>query len=149
MITIPPKIAYIKNKHTACGYSLFTDRSFDSSKSKHGFYRGEDSMKKFFVDLRDHTAGIIICKKGNVTTDITEKESYQKQKNCHICKIEFKDKFDGDENYCKVREQSHYIGKCKDAAHSVFNLKYEISLKLSVVLRNRSNYITIVEEFDG
>ena len=34
------------NKHTACGYSLFTHCSSDRNKNKHDYYRGEDCMKK-------------------------------------------------------------------------------------------------------
>ena len=35
------------NKHTPSGYSLFTHCSFDNSKNKLNYYRGEDCMKKF------------------------------------------------------------------------------------------------------
>ena len=34
-------------KYTACGYSLFTQSSFDSNKNKHAFWRVEDPVKKF------------------------------------------------------------------------------------------------------
>ena len=40
------------NKHTPSGYSLFTHCSFDETKNKIGYYRGEDCMKKFSVDLK-------------------------------------------------------------------------------------------------
>ena len=42
------------SKHTTCGYSLFTHYSFDSSRSKHMFYRGADYAQKFSADLRKH-----------------------------------------------------------------------------------------------
>ena len=42
------------NKHTASGYSLFTHCSFDETKNKLDYYRGEDCMKKFCKDLREH-----------------------------------------------------------------------------------------------
>ena len=44
------------SKHTACGYSLFTHCSFDSSRSKHNFYRRAYCMKKFCGDLKKHAA---------------------------------------------------------------------------------------------
>ena len=47
------------NKHTPSGYSIFTHCSFDKSKSKFSYYRGEDCMKKFCKDLREHAAKII------------------------------------------------------------------------------------------
>ena len=42
------------NKHTPSGYSLFTYCSFDETKNKTGYYRGEDCMKKFCLDLKEH-----------------------------------------------------------------------------------------------
>ena len=46
-------------------YSLFTHCSFDNNKSKHGFYRRQDSVKNFCGDLREHAAKIINCERGN------------------------------------------------------------------------------------
>ena len=42
------------NKHTPSGYSLFTHCLFDITKNKLDYYRGEDCMKKFCLDLREH-----------------------------------------------------------------------------------------------
>ena len=42
------------NKHTPSGYPLFTHCSFDKTKNKLDYYRGEDCMKKFCLDLREH-----------------------------------------------------------------------------------------------
>ena len=47
------------NKHTPSGYSLFTRCSFDEKRNKLSHYRGEDSMKKFCKDLREHATKII------------------------------------------------------------------------------------------
>ena len=41
------------NKHTPSGYSLFTRCSFDTTKNKLDYYRGEDCMKEFCLDLRE------------------------------------------------------------------------------------------------
>ena len=41
------------NKHKPSGYSLFTNL-FDATKSKLDYYRGNDIMKKFCKDLREH-----------------------------------------------------------------------------------------------
>ena len=38
------------NKHTSSGYSLLTHCSFDKTKNKLDYYRGEDCMKKFCKD---------------------------------------------------------------------------------------------------
>ena len=47
------------NKHTPSGYSIFTHCSFDKSKSKLNYYRGEDCMIKFCKDLKEHATKII------------------------------------------------------------------------------------------
>ena len=47
------------NKHTPSGYSIFTHCSFDESKNKINYSRGDDCMKKFCKDLREHSTKII------------------------------------------------------------------------------------------
>ena len=46
-------------KHTPSGYSIFTHCSFDKSKNKLSYYRGENFMTKFCKDLREHATKII------------------------------------------------------------------------------------------
>ena len=46
-------------KSSTTGYSLFTHCSFDKTKNKLDYYRGEDCMKKFCKDLREHATKII------------------------------------------------------------------------------------------
>ena len=40
-----------KNKHTPSGYSLFTHRSFDTTKNKPDYYRGTNCMKNLCLNL--------------------------------------------------------------------------------------------------
>ena len=47
------------HKHMPSGYSLFTHCSFAKTQNKLDYYRGEDCMKKFFKELREHTTKII------------------------------------------------------------------------------------------
>ena len=47
-----------KNKHTLFGYSLFTNCSFDATKSKLDCYRGKDCMERFFKDLKEYAIKI-------------------------------------------------------------------------------------------
>ena len=49
------------NKHIPSGYSLFTHCSFDKTRNKINYYKGEDCMKKFCKDLREHATKIINC----------------------------------------------------------------------------------------
>ena len=75
------------NKHTPSGYSLFTHCSFDESKNKLNYYRGEDCMKKFCKDLRTHATKIInYGKKKMMPLTIKEEIYHNKQNICYICK---------------------------------------------------------------
>ena len=47
------------NKHMPSGYSLFMHCSFNKAEKKHDYYRGEDCMKTFCKDLREHATKII------------------------------------------------------------------------------------------
>ena len=92
------------NKHTPSGYSIFTHCSFDESKNKLDYYRGDDCMKKFCKDLRTHATKIIKYEKKNMISLTTEEKiHYNKQKICYICKKEFNN---NDKNNYKVRD--HY-----------------------------------------
>ena len=48
-----------KNKHTPSVYSLFTNCSFDSTKSKLDCFKGKDCTEMFCKDLREHAMRII------------------------------------------------------------------------------------------
>ena len=63
------------NKHTPSGYSLFTHCSFNKADNKTDYYRGEDCMKKFCIDLREHVTKIINYeKKKNDTANKKRRE---------------------------------------------------------------------------
>ena len=61
------------NKHTPSGYLLFTHCSFDKTKNKLDYYRGEDCMKKFCLNLREHSSKIINYEKKKMIP-LTKKE---------------------------------------------------------------------------
>ena len=48
-----------KAKHRPSGYSLVTSNLFDKSKNERKYYRGEDCVKIFCEDLKDHANKII------------------------------------------------------------------------------------------
>ena len=78
------------NKHIPSGYSIFTHCSFDESKNKLNYYRGDDCMEKFCKDLREHSTKIINYEKKKIIPLITEEKIYHnEQKICYICKKEF------------------------------------------------------------
>ena len=79
-----------KATHRHSGYPLVTCCSFDKSKNERKYYRGEDCMKMFCKDLKDQVKKIINYeKKEMIRLTGEEKESYENQKICHICKKEF------------------------------------------------------------
>ena len=96
-------------------------------------------------------------KKGIILTN-EEKESYEKQKLCHICKKKFcydnneKNKF---KLYQKVKDHCHYTRKFRAAAHNICNLRYKIPEEIPVVFHNGSTYDyhfiikQLVKEFKG
>ena len=51
------------SQHIPSGYSIFTNCTFDKSYNKLSCYRGEDCMKRFGKDLKDHARRIIDFKK--------------------------------------------------------------------------------------
>ena len=126
------------NKHTPSGYSIFTHYSFHESKNKISYYRGDDCMKKFCKDLREHGTKIINYeKKKMISLTMEEKVHYNKQKVCYICKKEFDN---NDKKQQKVRDHCHYTGKYRGAAHNICNLRYKVPKEIPVVFHNGSTY---------
>ena len=137
------------NKHIPSGYSIFTRCSFDESKNKLNYYRGNDYMKNFCKDLRIHATKIINYEKKNYSINNGTKKNYNDQKVCYICKK----KFDtiNKKNY-KVRDHCHYTSKYRRAA---LNLRYKVPKEIPVVFHNGSTYDyhfiikELVKEFEG
>ena len=135
------------NKHTPSGYSIFTHCSFDESKNKISNYRGDDCMKKFCKDLREHSTKIINYeKKKMISLTTEEKVHYNKQKVFYICKKEF-DNNDTTKSSSlerkkqqKVRDHCHYTGKYRGAAHNICNLRFKVPKEIPVVFHNGSTY---------
>ena len=143
------------NKHIPSGYSIFTHCSFDESKNKLNYYRGDDCMETFCKDLREHSTKIINYEKKKIILLTTKEKIYHnKQKVCYICKKEF-DNNDNDKKQQKVRDHCHYTGKCRGAAHNICNLRYKIPKEIPVVFHNGSTYDyhfinkELVKEFEG
>ena len=143
------------NKHTPSGYSLFTHCSFDKTKKKLDYYSGDDCMKNFCKDLREHTKKIINYEK-KYMIPLTKKEEkhHNKQKVCYICKKKF-NADDSDKKHYKVRDHCHHTGKYRGAAHNICSLRYRIPKEMPMVFHNGSTYDyhfiikELVQEIDG
>ena len=140
------------NKHTPSGYSIFTSCSFDESKNKINYHRGDDCMEKFCKDLRERAMEIINYEKKRMASLTTEEKiHYDKQKICYICKKEFNN---NDKKQQKVKDHCHYTGKYRGAAHNICNLRYKVPKEIPVVFHNGSTYDyhfiikELVKEFD-
>ena len=141
------------NKHTPSGYSIFTHCSFDKSKNKLNYYRGDDCMKKFCKELRKHATKIINYEKKKMIPLTTKEKIYHnKQKICYICKKEFNN---NDKKNYKVRDHCHYTGKYRGPTHNICNLRYKVPKEIPIVFHNGSTYDyhfiikELVKEFEG
>ena len=121
------------NQHIPSGYSIYTSCSFDKSNNKLSYYRGEDCMKIFCKDLKNHAIKIIDCeKKDMILLTKEEEDNYNKENIFHICKKEF--------NNDKVRGHCHFTGEYRGAAHNTCNLRYKITKNIPVIFHNGSTY---------
>ena len=69
-----------------------------------------------------------------------QQTSYESTKICFICKEKFENKYVKDKKYRKVRDQFHYAGKYRAAAHTRCKLKYSVPKKIPIAFHNGSNY---------
>ena len=143
------------NKYTPSGNLLFTHCSFDKTKNKLDYYRGEDCMKKFCLSLRERATKIINYeKKKMIPLTKKEEKKHNKQKVCYICKKEFNTD-DSDKKHHKVNDHCHYTGKYRDAAHNICNLRYRIPKEIPVLFHNGSAYYyhfiikKLIKKIDG
>ena len=137
------------NQHIPSGYSIYTNCSFDKSNNKLSYSRGEDCMKRFCKDLKDHATKIIDLKEKTMIPLTKEEEvNYNKENICYICKKDVN-------NDTKVRDHCHFTGKYRGAAHNMCNLRYKIRKNIPVIFHNGSTYDyrfiikELAREFDG
>ena len=137
----PEKSSITKiNKHISSGYLFFTCSSFNTKENNLDYYRGEDCMKKFCKDLKEHVTKVISYeKKKIISLTNEERKTHLWQKKCYICKKEFSTDNDDKMNH-KVRDHCHYTGKYRGAAHNICNLRHRIPKEIPAVFHNGSTY---------
>ena len=143
------------NKHTPSGYLLFTHCSFDKTKNKLDYYKGDNCMKKFCKDLREHaTKTTDYEKKDMIPLTKKEEKHHNKQKVCYACKKEFNTD-NIDKKLHKVKDHCHNTAKYRGAARNICNLRYRIPKEIPIAFHNGSTYDChfiikeLVKEFDG
>ena len=106
----------------------------------------------FCKDLRNEAMKIFNYeKKKMIPLTDEEKEFYEKEKVCYICKKEFST----DKKYHKVRGHCHYTRKFRGAAHNNCNLRYGIPKEIPIVFHSGSTYDyhfiikQLAKEFNG
>ena len=68
-----------------------------------------------------------------------ELKPYQDAKVCSICGKRIL-RFTNDKNYQRVRDHCNYTDKYRDAAASIYDLKFSVPNQIPVVFHNGSNY---------
>ena len=139
-------------KHTACGYGYKVVCCYDDNFSKPiKIYRGEMTIQKF---MKDMLAEVEYCQevvKNHFTKPLEmtdeDEESFERAKECHICKKPFGTDEDGVRNIkkveiknVKVRDHCHVTGKYRGAAHVSCNLNFQLTNKIPVVFHNLKGY---------
>ena len=132
-----PKKSYTKKyqKHEPISFSYYI-KCFDDNvfSKKPRNYTGLDAMQKFVEWLENDVKEIANIPEKRMIFGEKEKEQYEKETKCWICKGKFK------EDDKKVRDHCHFTGRYRGAAHNSCNLKYRKPNFTPVVFHNLSGY---------
>ena len=118
----------------------------------HSLYRGEGCMKNFCISLKEHAANVINFEKKNMLLlTIKGLKSHQDASKCYICRKKFTQKLAKDKNHQKIWEHCYFTGRCRGAAHSICNQRFNVPNEITVVFHNGSNtdYHFIMKELEN
>ena len=133
-----PENSYTKQyqKHKPISFYYYI-KSFDSEVSlpiKERSYTGKNADRVFLKYLEEDIKMIANIEKKEIIFGEKEKERYNEETRCWICRGEF------GENEEKVKDHCHYTGRYRGAAHNECNLKYRNPNVTPVVFHNLSGY---------
>ena len=100
-------------------------------------YTGKNANQVFLKYLEEDIKMIANIPKRCIIFKDKEREQFEKETRCWICKGEFDDK---DKNKEKVKDHCHYTGRYRAAAHNKCNLDYRKPDFTPVVFHNLSGY---------
>ena len=130
-----PQNSYTKKyqKHEPISFSYYI-KCFDDNvfKPRLRSYTGEDAMQKFVEWLEEDIKIIANIPAKKMIFGEKEKEQYEKETECWICKEDLNDD--------KVRDHLHFTGRYRGAAHNSCNLKNRKPNFIPVVIHNLSGY---------
>ena len=144
-------------KHTACGYGYKVVCCYDDKFSKPiKIYRGEMAIHKFMKDMLSEVEYCQEVVKTHFTKPLEmtdeDEESFQRAKECHICKKPYDTSDVGVRNVgvrnvknvsvknVRVRDHCHVTGKYRGSAHVICNLNFQLTNKIPVVFHNLKGY---------
>ena len=131
------KESYTKKyqKHESISFSYYI-KCFDDNvfSQEPRTYTGEDATQRFVEMLEKDIIEIANNPAKKMIFGIKEKEQFNKETKCWICKGEFK------EDDKKVRDHCHFTGRYRGAAHNKCNLDYKKPDFTPVVFHNLSGY---------
>ena len=136
-----PENSYTKQyqKHEPISFYYYI-KCFDSEvylPIKERSYTGKNAERVFLKYLEEDIKMIANIPKKEIIFGEKEKERYNEETRCWICKGEFDDK---DKNKEKVKDHCHYTGRYRGAAHNECNLNYRNPNFTPVVFHNLSGY---------
>ena len=134
-----PENSYTKQyqKHKPISFYYYI-KCFDSKVYlliKERSYTGKNAEQVFLKHLEEDIKMIANIPKKKII--FGEKERYNEETRCWICKGDFDDK---DKNKEKVKDHCHYTGRYRGAAHNECNLNYRKPNFTPVVFHNLSGY---------
>ena len=136
-----PENSYTKQyqKHEPISFYYYI-KCFDSEVSlpiKERSYTGKNAERVFLKYLEEDIKIIANIPEKEIIFGEKEKERYNEETRCWICKGEFNDK---NKNKEKVKDHCHYTGRYRGAAHNECNLNYRNPNFTPVVFHNLSGY---------
>ena len=120
-------------EHISCGYLMSTIWAFDHRENKHTLYRRKEKILWVFKGTRNKynwfwkEKSVTVNKRRIKITSGCKSMLYFQQKN--LKKSSQKDKY-----------HYHYTDKYRGPAHSICNLKFNVSNEIPAVFHNGSNY---------
>ena len=130
-----PQSSYTKKyqEHKPISFSYYI-KCFDDNVFKPVLrsYTGEDAMQKFVKWLEKDVIEIANIPAKKMIFGEKEKERFNEETKCWICKGELNDD--------KVRDHCHFTGRYRGAAHNKCNLNYKKPYFTPVVFHNLSGY---------